>query len=147
MDRLSDVLRLPASVFWIMGINNALTVFVTFLVHQHHWELYFMLLWLAVVLAANLLPIVVFRFAVLRSTTYYPAVSGMKLFRDFYKLSDWTYLLPAINLGFWVVFSWVTLTYRNIPTMISLLLTGAFFCALIPLCARLRFFFFGDRRA
>ena len=147
MDRLSDIIRLPASVFLITGINSALTVFITSLVHKHHWELYFMLLWLAGALTANLLPIAVARLAALRGSTNYPAISGMKLSRDFYKLSDWVYLVPAINLGFWIVFSWTVLTYRNIPATVPLLLASAFLCALFPLCARLLLVFSGHRRA
>ena len=147
MDRLSDISRLPASAFWITGMNSALTVFLTSLVHKSHWELYFMLVWLAGVLVINLLPVVALRLALLREATDYPAINDMKLFRDFYKMSDWVYLLPVVNLGFWIVFSWIILTYRNIPTMVLLLLVSAFCCALFPLCARLLFVSFGHRRA
>jgi len=44
-----------------------------------------------------------------------------------------------MNLGFWIVFSWIALTYRTIPIMVPLLLVSAFLCALLPLCVRLLF--------
>ena len=139
MDRLNDIVHLPASVFWVAALYNTLIVFLTSVIHKIHWELYFLLFWLLGVLVVTLLPIVVLRFTVLRRTNCYPAIKDMKLTRDFYKLSDWVYLSPVMNLGFWIVFSWIALTYRTIPIMVPLLLVSAFLCALLPLCVRLLF--------
>lgn len=132
MDRLGDICLLPLRIYTCVAVNTLLTVLATSYVHSHYWELLVLILWIAVVLAWNLLPIVTLRVVALSTASFYPPIQQATVIRDLYKFSDWVYLLPNLYLSFWIILTWILLTYRNTRSLLATLLVLAFCCAFLP---------------
>jgi len=105
MNRLSDMGHFPALVNAGATINVALTITVTWFVVPHFPQPYAPMVWIALVLALNLLPVVMLRLR-MNEATIYPALGEMDFVRDQHKFSDWVYVAASANMAFWVLSSW-----------------------------------------
>jgi hypothetical protein len=113
MSCLYDLCQLPGTILSVAGLYTGALVYLTWYIHNKHWELYWMLLWLGFVTTLTLLPIILMRLMYLHRVAIYPPIAKMKPLRDFYKLSDWVYLIMMAAIDAWIVISWVFLSYKN----------------------------------
>ena len=124
MNRLGDMLHFPALVNAGATLNGLLTILATWWVAPRYPAL--VAAWLAVVLAANLTPVLLLRLS-LGPDTPYPRLAEMNFFRDQHKFSDWVYLAASANMAFWVLLSWtLALLHRDPATRIALLVVATF---------------------
>ena len=103
MNRLGDMLHFPAAVNAGATVNVLLTIACTWYVAPRWPALAGV--WVALVLAANLLPVVLLRLAQGKATIY-PTVGTMNFFSDQHKFSDWVYLAASANMTFWILLAW-----------------------------------------
>jgi hypothetical protein len=118
MNRLADMLHFPAVVNAGATTNVVVTVLATWWVAPRYPALAGV--WVALVLIANLLPVVLLRRS-LSSETEYPRLGEMNFFRDQHKFSDWVYVAASADMAFWVLAAWtVALTHRTLPALAGL---------------------------
>jgi hypothetical protein len=137
MNCLTDMAHLPLPIYAGATSNVLLTIYATWWIHHHYWELKYFLAWLILVIWSNTVPILVLRVVTLRRTSYYPNLSEMRFFHDQHKLADWVYIVASANLSFWIVVSWVLFTYVNTYKSLISALTVSFVCTFSPGLARL----------
>ena len=79
------------------------------------------MLWVALVLFLNLLPVVLLRFT-LSPATVYPTLRTMDFVRDQHKFSDWVYVAASANMAFWVLGSWALFSVlHTVPVLAGVL--------------------------
>jgi hypothetical protein len=137
MNRLSDMGHLPASVNAGAALNLLLTVSATYLLVPRYPQPYAPVLWIAVVLTLNLLPVVVLRLT-LTPATVYPPLGEMKFFSDQHKFSDWVYVAASANMGFWVLISWTAFSLAHTPAVLVTSLVIAGIATFSPVLVRCR---------
>ncbi len=103
MNRLGDMLHFPAVVNAGATVNVLVTVVATWWVSARWPALAGA--WVAVVLAANLLPVALLRLT-MDAKTEYPLLGEMNFFRDQHKFSDWVYVAASADMAFWVLLTW-----------------------------------------
>ena len=103
MNRLGDMLHFPAVVNAGASVNVMVTMAATWWV-EPRWQA-LAGVWVAVVLAVNLLPVLVLRLTMGPETSY-PRLAEMNFFRDQHKFSDWVYLAASADMAFWVLLAW-----------------------------------------
>ena len=135
MDRLTDMGHFPALVHAGATANVLATILVTWFVQPRFEQAYAPMVWLALVLAVNLLPVVVLRFGMNAETTY-PTLAKMNFVRDQHKFSDWVYVAASANMAFWVLGAWAVFSVQHgVGTLVGLLLV-AFVATFSPVLVR-----------
>lgn len=141
MNRLGDMGRFPIPVLCGATFNVLLTIAVIW--HfEPQTDRYFLALplWVAGVLALNLLPVVLLRLFTLGPNTQYPVIEQMDFFKDQHKFSNWVYLVASANMAFWICAAWTTSyvfhVHAYIVTLMAVALVATFFPAWIRLFRR-----------
>lgn len=117
MNRLGDMLHFPAAVNAGATANVMLTVALTWWVEARYPLLAGV--WVALVLALNLLPVVLLRMS-LGPATMYPRLGEMNFVRDQHKFSDWVYVGASANMAFWVLLTWtVAVLWRTNGALVA----------------------------
>jgi hypothetical protein len=116
MNRLSDMLHFPAIVNAGATVNVLLTVAATWWVEPRYPALAG--LWVALVLAVNLLPVVLLRLT-LTPETEYRRLREMDFFRDQHKFSDWVYVAASADMAFWVLGAWTLSALARTPAVLA----------------------------
>ena len=112
MNRLGDMGRFPAVVNAGATLNVLLTLAATWWLVPRFPQVYAPVVWVAVVLGVNLLPVVLLRIT-MGPETVYPVVEEMDFFRDQHKFSDWVYVAASANMAFWVLSGWAVFSVRH----------------------------------
>lgn len=133
MNRLGDMLHFPVAVNVGASLNVMLTIFLTWSVAARWPNLAG--LWVAIVLAANLLPVLVLRLT-LSSKTQYPTLAEMNFFRDQHKFSDWVYVAASADMAFWILAAWTVQAFDRTSATFTLVETAALFVTLSPVLLR-----------
>ena len=125
MNRLADLFHFPAAVNAGATLNILATTVATYWMAGHFPQPYAPMLWTAVVLALNLLPVVLLRLTLSPETTF-PALRTMNFFQDQHKFSDWVYVAASANMAFWVLGSWAVFSvWRTFPALAGILVIEA----------------------
>ena len=98
MNRLADMAHFPGAVNTGATLNILLTISVTWLLVPRYQQPYAPILWIALVLFLNLLPVALLRLTLTRAT-FYPTVRTINFFRDQHKFSDWVYVAASANMA------------------------------------------------
>ncbi len=133
MNRLGDMLHFPAVVNAGATVNVLVTIALTWYVEPRYPALAGV--WIALVLAANLLPVVLLRLAQ-GPATVYPAVSRMNFFSDQHKFSDWVYLAASANMTFWILLAWTVSALARTTVAFWVLEAVAFLATFSPVLLR-----------
>ncbi len=122
MDRLGDMGHFPAVVNAGATLNVLVTILVTWWV-EPRWPA-LAGVWVAVVLAVNLLPVLLLRMT-MGAGTEYPTLGEMDFFRDQHKFSDWVYLAASADMAFWVLMAWTcSALWRTEGTLVGLMVVA-----------------------
>ena len=103
MNRLGDMGHFPAVVNAGASLNVLVTIAATWWV-EPRWPA-LAGVWVAAVLALNLMPVVLLRMS-MGPETLYPKLAEMDFVRDQHKFSDWVYLAASADMAFWVLLAW-----------------------------------------
>ena len=133
MNRLSDMLHFPAVVNAGATVNVLVTVVATWFVEPRYPALAGV--WLALVLALNLLPVVLLRLT-LTPATPYPRLREMNFVHDQHKFSDWVYLAASADMAFWVLLAWTAAALDRTTPVLAGLLIVAFLATFSPVLLR-----------
>jgi hypothetical protein len=133
MNRLKDMLHFPVVVNAGATVNVMLTVALTWYVEPRRPALAG--LWIALVLAVNLLPVVLLRLS-LQPMTVYPALQDMDFFRDQHKFSDWVYLAASANMAFWILLTWTGSALHRTTAVLAVIEGLAFLATFSPVILR-----------
>jgi hypothetical protein len=133
MNRLTDMLHFPAIVNAGATINVLLTIVVTWYVEPRYPLLAGV--WVALVLAVNLLPVVLLRLT-LGPATNYPPLAKMNFFRDQHKFSDWVYVAASADMAFWILLTWTVSAYSHSDGALAVMLGAAFLVTFSPVLLR-----------
>ncbi len=137
MNRLADMGHFPPLVNAGATLNVLLTVTVTWFVQPRFEQPWAPVLWVALVLAANLLPVLLLRRTITPATTY-PALAEMDFVRDQHKFSDWVYLAASANMAFWVLGSWAVFACAHTLVVLGAVLLVALLATFSPVLLRRR---------
>ena len=124
MDRLADMGHFPAAVNLGATVNILLTIALTWPLVPRFPQVFAPILWIALVLSLNLLPVLLLRLS-LRADTPYPTLRAMNFVRDQHKFSDWVYVAASANMAFWVLTSWALFAVRYRPSTLAAVLAVA----------------------
>ncbi len=125
MDRLGDMGHFPAVVNAGATVNILLTLCVTWWLVPRFPQVFAPMVWITLVLALNLLPVVLLRLT-MRDDDVYPTLRTMNFVRDQHRFSDWVYLAASANMAFWVLASWAVFAVRyRVSTLITVLVIAA----------------------
>ncbi|MGI4854574.1 MAG: hypothetical protein ACRYF4_11080 [Janthinobacterium lividum] len=125
MDRLADMGHFPAVVNAGATVNILVTLCVTWWLVPRFPQVFAPMVWIALVLVLNLLPVVLLRLS-MRADDTYPTLRNMNFVRDQHRFSDWVYLAASANMAFWVLTSWAVFSYRyQLSTLIAMLAVAA----------------------
>ncbi|GAC1649135.1 MAG: hypothetical protein NVS9B15_08200 [Acidobacteriaceae bacterium] len=136
MNRLADLTRFPALVNAGATFNVLITLSLTFLLVPRYPQPYAAILWTAVVLTLNLLPVVLLRFT-LKPCTVYRRLREMDFVHDQHKFSDWVYLAASANMAFWILTAWAMFAVSHTPTTLVAALGIAGLVTFSPVLVRL----------
>ena len=135
MNRLGDMAHFPALVNAGATLNILMTISVTWWIEPRYPQTYAPVVWVAVVLCANLLPVVLLRLSLKPDTTY-RTLAEMDFIRDQHKFSDWVYLAASANMAFWILLSWCVFSVANTAAILALLLFVASLVTFSPVLLR-----------
>lgn len=135
MNRLADMGHFPAVVNAGATVNVLATICVTWFVEPRYAESFAPVVWVALVLAANLLPVVLLRLGMDEGTEF-PALGEMDFVRDQHKFSDWVYVAASANMAFWVLVSWAVFWWVHTGAMLAGMLVVAFLATFSPVLLR-----------
>jgi hypothetical protein len=93
-------------------------------------------LWVALVLAVNLLPVVLLRLTA-GTGEVSPKLGEMDFFRDQHKFSDWVYVAASADMAFWVLAAWTLSAVARSDGMLVGLLVVAGLATFSPVLWRL----------
>ena len=133
MDRLGDMGHFPAVVNAGATVNVLATIVATWWV-EPRWPA-LAGIWVAVVLAVNLLPVALLRMT-MGAGTVYPKLGEMDFFRDQHKFSDWVYLAASADMAFWVLLAWTCSALGRTEGMLVGLLVVAGVATFSPVLVR-----------
>ena len=136
MDRLADMGHFPALVNAGATVNILATICITWLLVPRFPQVFAPVVWIALVLALNLLPVVVLRLT-MREDDVYPTLRTMNFVRDQHRFSDWVYLAASANMAFWVLTSWAVFAVRYRASTLVLVLAVAAVATFSPVLLRL----------
>jgi hypothetical protein len=121
MNRLTDMGHFPALVNAGATLNVLVTVSVTWWLVPRYPQPFAPVLWVALVLFVNLLPVVLLRLT-LRPDTVYRTLGTMDFVHDQHKFSDWVYVVASANMAFWVLVSWAIFSvFHTLPVLAAVL--------------------------
>ncbi len=135
MDRLADMGHFPALVNAGATANVLLTVLITWNLVPRYPQVYAPVVWTAVVLVVNLLPVVLLR-AVSFNKSPIPPLGRMDFFRDQHRFSDWVYLAASANMAFWVLVSWGIFAVAHSPMALWAVMMVALVATFSPVLLR-----------
>ncbi len=135
MNRLADMGHFPAMVNLGATVNVLLTISVTWWLAPRFPQPYAPAIWIAIVLALNLLPVVLLRLT-LRPETEYPRLGEMRFVPDQHKFSDWVYLAASADMAFWILVSWSAFAAAHSPNVLIAMLVIAFLLTFSPVLLR-----------
>ncbi len=135
MNRLGDMLHFPAAVNAGATVNVMATIAVTWWLQPRYSQPYAVLVWIALVLALNLLPVFVLR-RTMRTEEPTRRLGEMDFVRDQHRFSDWVYLAASANMAFWILLSWVTFAVRRDAAALLVLELVAFLATFSPVLLR-----------
>jgi hypothetical protein len=135
MNRLADMGHFPAVVNAGATLNVLATIGITFYLQPRHPQAYAPMLWIALVLCLNLLPVVLLRLT-MSPATHYPALKDMNFIRDQHKFSDWVYLAASADMAFWVLGSWAIFSVSHTTSTLAIVLAVAFIATFSPVLLR-----------
>jgi hypothetical protein len=127
----------PALVNAGATANILMTITLTWWLEPRFPQVFAPVLWVAVVLAVNLLPVVILRRISGPETEYRP-LGRMDFFKDQHKFSDWVYLAASANMAFWILVSWSIFSVNRSATALALMLAAAFLITFSPVLLRRR---------
>ena len=133
MDRLADMLHFPVAVNAGATFNVLATVAATWFVEPRFPSLAGV--WIALVLALNLLPVLLLRLT-LSPQTRYPAVPEMDFLRDQHKFSDWVYVAASANMAFWILLAWTVSALHHTTSALALVEAVALLTTFSPVVLR-----------
>ena len=138
MNRLGDLGRFPIPVLLGATFNVLLTIGVVWH-YEPRTDPHFMAMemWIAGVLALNLIPVVLLRLFTLGPDTEYPIIERMNFFRDQHKFSNWVYLAASANMALWITVVWHASYYCHLHTYIAGVMVIAAIGTLAPAWLRL----------
>jgi len=137
MNRLADMAHFPAIVNAGATANILLTLTVTWWLQPRFPQVYAPVLWVALVLAINLLPVVLLRLS-LKPGTEYRTLGQMHFFTDQHKFSDWVYLAASANMAFWILTAWSIFSVTRTAATLAAILLVAFLVTFSPVLFRSR---------
>lgn len=137
MNRLGDMGHFPAIVNAGATINVLITISVTWLVEPHFPEPYAPVLWIALILALNLSPVLLLRLSMGPATTF-PTLAQMDFVRDQHKFSDWVYVAASANMAFWVLSTWAISGWMHQPGVLVGVIIVAALATFSPVLLRRR---------
>ena len=121
MNRLTDMGHFPALVNAGATLNVLMTVCVTWWLVPRYPQPFAPVVWVALVLFLNLLPVVLLRLT-LRPDTVYRTLGTMDFVHDQHKFSDWVYVAASANMAFWVLGSWAVFSvFHTVPVLTAVL--------------------------
>ncbi len=135
MNRLGDMGHFPAIVNAGATVNVLVTIAVTWFVEPRFGQGYAPVVWVALVLAVNLLPVVVLRMGMSAETSY-PTLAEMDFVRDQHKFSDWVYVAASANMAFWVLGSWAVFSFAHTVAALGGVMVVAFLATFSPVLLR-----------
>lgn len=125
MDRLADMGHFPAIVNAGATINVLITLAITWYIVPRYSQPSAPVIWTALVLTLNLLPVILLRL-MLQPETVYPPLARMNFFTDQHKFSDWVYVAASANMAFWVLIGWAIFSVTHtVSTLLSVLALAA----------------------
>jgi hypothetical protein len=137
MNRLSDMAHFPAIVNAGATANILLTISVTWWLQPRYPQVYAPVVWIAIVLCLNLLPVVLLRLSLKPDTTY-RTLGQMDFIQDQHKFSDWVYLAASANMAFWILTSWSIFSVTHTAATLATILFVAFLVTFSPVLFRAR---------
>jgi hypothetical protein len=137
MNRLGDMGHFPALVNAGATANVLLTVAVTWLLVPRYPQAYAPVVWVAAVLAVNLLPVLILR-TTLKPDEVYRRLGEMDFVRDQHKFSDWVYLAASANMAFWVLGAWAVFSIWHGGFCLAAVLAVAGLATFSPVLLRSR---------
>ena len=135
MDRLGDMGHFPALVNAGATVNVLATLCVTWWLAPRYPQPWSPVLWVAVVLTLNLLPVVLLRLS-LTPETPYARLSEMNFVHDQHKFSDWVYVAASANMAFWVLTGWAVFSWYPAVRALGGMLLIAFLVTFSPVLLR-----------
>ncbi len=135
MNRLSDMLHFPAAVNAGATANVLLTIALTWVIEPRYPQPYAVLVWIALVLALNLLPVLVLR-RTMRAGEETRRLGEMDFVRDQHRFSDWVYLAASANMAFWILLTWSVFAVRHTAATLVVLEMVAFLATFSPVLLR-----------
>lgn len=135
MNRLGDMLHIPAAVNLGATVNVMVTIAVTWWIEPRYSQPYVVLVWIALVLALNLLPVLVLR-RTMRPGEPMRTLGTMDFVRDQHRFSDWVYLAASANMAFWILLLWVVFAVRRDAFVLSMLELVVFVATFSPVLLR-----------
>ena len=135
MNRLGDMGHFPAAVNAGATTNVLMTLCVTWWLVPRFPQAWAPVVWVAAVLACNLLPVLVLR-RTLTPATPYPPLREMNFVRDQHKFSDWVYVAASANMAFWVLTGWAVFSWYPARRALAAMLILAFLLTFSPVLLR-----------
>jgi hypothetical protein len=136
MRSLFDLGQLPLAVCAGAVVNVLFTIVMTRIIR--HGALAIALpVWIAIVLAANLLPVVLLRVVTLKPQTTFRPVHQMSFLADQHKFPLWVYLLASANMTLWICIAWVVFGKPDDPKLHLVLMVSAIVFTSFPAWIRL----------
>lgn len=135
MNRLGDMAHFPALVNAGATANIVLTICLTWLLVPRYPQVYAPLVWVAIVLCVNVLPVVLLRLT-LKPDTVYRKLGEMDFMHDQHKFSDWVYLAASANMAFWILLSWSVFAYSYATATLLVMLAVAVLATFSPVLLR-----------
>jgi len=135
MDRLGDMLHFPAAVNLGATVNVMATIAVTWWIEPRYPQPYAVLVWIALVLALNLLPVLVLR-RTMRAEEPMRRLGEMDFVRDQHRFSDWVYLAASANMAFWILLAWSAFAVRRSAATLGVMEVVAFLATFSPVLLR-----------
>lgn len=135
MNRLGDMLHFPAAVNLGATVNVMATIAATWWIEPRYPQPYAVMVWIALVLALNLLPVLVLR-RTMREDEPMRRLGEMDFVRDQHRFSDWVYLAASANMAFWILLAWSVFAVRRSGLMLGGMEVVAFLATFSPVLLR-----------
>lgn len=135
MNRLADMGHFPVKVNAGATLNVLMTITLTWLLVPHYPQGYAPVVWVALVLTLNLLPVVLLRMT-LRPDTVYRTLGEMDFVADQHKFSDWVYVAASANMAFWVLSAWAVFSVVRSGVSLGMMLAVASVATFSPVLVR-----------
>lgn len=135
MDRLADMAHFPSLVNAGATANILMTLLITWWLVPRYAQVYAPVVWTAIVLTLNLMPVVLLR-AIAYNKAPIPRLRDMDFYRDQHRFSDWVYLAASANMAFWILMAWSIFTISHTRTVLAAILAMAFLVTFSPVLLR-----------